>query len=85
MTDISSQRDELQKQLQTLNVLEFELRSLKPNAQVYNAISTPLETPLIAHSHGQTAMFPNLDAKTALEDVQKQKKVLLANLQQLEQ
>ncbi|SPO27178.1 uncharacterized protein UTRI_10640_B [Ustilago trichophora] len=84
-TTSSSKRDELQHQLQTLNVLESELKSLKSNAKVYSAIPTSLEAPLISHAHGQKALFPNLDAKSALEDVQRQRKVLLANLQELEQ
>ena len=102
----SSKKEELQHQLQTLNVLESELKSLKPDAvsnsrvvrtasmarmgpslipasfsllltgsleqKVYNAIPTPLEAPLISHAHGQKALFPNLDAKSALEDVQRE-------------
>ncbi|KAJ1023450.1 hypothetical protein NDA16_003067 [Ustilago loliicola] len=84
MSSSDSKRAELQQQLQTLSVLESELQSLKPDAKVYNAIPTSLEAPLISHAHGQKALFPNLDAKSALEDVQRQRKVLLANLQQLE-
>ncbi|CDU26134.1 uncharacterized protein SPSC_06301 [Sporisorium scitamineum] len=79
----SNKGEELQHQLQTLNVLESELKSLKPDAKVYNAIPTSLEAPVISHAHAQKALFPNLDVKTALEDVQRQRKVLLANLQQL--
>ena len=40
--------------------------------KVYNAIATPLEAPLITHAHGQHAFFPNLDAKAALQDVQRE-------------
>lgn len=84
-------------QLQTLQVLESELKTLPSDAvsdlltgerhadikhlltslllrrqKVYNAIATPLEAPLIAHAHGQHAFFPNLDAKTSLQDVQRE-------------
>ncbi|SNX85610.1 uncharacterized protein MEPE_04319 [Melanopsichium pennsylvanicum] len=84
-TSSNTKNEGLQLQLQTLSVLESELKSLKPDAKVYNAIPTSLEAPLIPHAHGQKAVFPNLDAKLALEDVQRQKKALLANLQQLEE
>ncbi|CBQ72590.1 conserved hypothetical protein [Sporisorium reilianum SRZ2] len=79
----SNKAEELQHQLQTLNVLESELKSLKPDANVYNSIPTSLEARVIPHAHAQMALFPNLDVKTALQDVQRQRKVLLANLQQL--
>ncbi|KAJ1035714.1 hypothetical protein NDA13_000374 [Ustilago tritici] len=84
MSRNDSKKEELQHQLQTLNVLEAELKSLKPDAKVYNAIPTSLKAPLISHAHSQKALFPNLDANSALKDVQKQRKVLLANLQQFE-
>lgn len=38
--------------------------------KVYNAIPTSLKAPLISHAHGQKALFPNLDANSALKDVQ---------------
>ncbi|KIS69511.1 uncharacterized protein UMAG_12179 [Mycosarcoma maydis] len=87
MADVTPERrnEEIHRQLHTLQVLEAELRSLKPGAKVYNAISTPLDKArVIPHAHNQMALFPNLDSKTALKDVERQKKVLLANLAQLE-
>ncbi|KAJ1022181.1 hypothetical protein NDA18_005413 [Ustilago nuda] len=70
MSRNDSKKEELQHQLQTLNVLEAELKSLKPDSKVYSAIPTSLKAPLISHAHVQKALFPNLDANSALKDVQ---------------